>query len=278
VFYDEYETVDLWGKDLYRHLSDVYRNRARYCVIFISQAYAKNVWPKHELTSAQARAFEENREYILPARFDETELPGLLPTTGYIDLRLTTPIELAALILRKLAVNSARVSSDVPLSHVDATTYTNAPIIVRPLWTHPVGVLKTVWHSTVWTKMLVIIIAGALCLFGGYILWRALGPHRLDSVTMPVHQFSDQSCNSVTLNAQVDPDGVETVVWFEWGETPELGKITSKQRFSDKAVYYQDLIGLKENTTYFYRAMATDKNRTSEGRVFSFTTARCSPS
>lgn len=37
VFYDEYEKAALWGKDLYAHLSDVYQNRARYCVILISQ-------------------------------------------------------------------------------------------------------------------------------------------------------------------------------------------------------------------------------------------------
>jgi len=28
VFYDKFEEVDLWGKDLYPHLSDVYQNRA----------------------------------------------------------------------------------------------------------------------------------------------------------------------------------------------------------------------------------------------------------
>lgn len=28
VFYDKFEEVDLWGKDLYTHLSDVYQNRA----------------------------------------------------------------------------------------------------------------------------------------------------------------------------------------------------------------------------------------------------------
>src|SRR5690349_11363451 len=35
VFYDAYETVDLWGKDLYQHLTDVYQKRAAFCVIFI---------------------------------------------------------------------------------------------------------------------------------------------------------------------------------------------------------------------------------------------------
>src|SRR5262245_31136756 len=83
LFYDAYEDVDLWGKDLYQHLDAVYRHKARYCVAFFSAAYAAKVWTKHELKSAQTRAFEENREYILPARFDDTEIPGVPKTVKY---------------------------------------------------------------------------------------------------------------------------------------------------------------------------------------------------
>ena len=35
VFYDKYEQAQLWGKDLYQHLSYVYKDAARFCVIFI---------------------------------------------------------------------------------------------------------------------------------------------------------------------------------------------------------------------------------------------------
>jgi len=101
-FYDRYEEVDLWGKNLYEHLHDVYANKAKYCVIFISKAYANKVWPTHERRSAQERALRENREYILPARFDDTELPGLRSTTGYIDLSKRSPEEFARLIVEKL--------------------------------------------------------------------------------------------------------------------------------------------------------------------------------
>jgi hypothetical protein len=31
VFYDGYEQVSLWGKDLYEHLDWAYRRAARYC-------------------------------------------------------------------------------------------------------------------------------------------------------------------------------------------------------------------------------------------------------
>ncbi|MDQ3632218.1 MAG: TIR domain-containing protein [Actinomycetota bacterium] len=102
VFYDDYEKAQLWGKDLYEHLDYVYRRAARYCLVFVSKNYAEKLWTSHERRSAQARAFEENREYVLPARFDDTEVPGLRSTVGYISLRHTSPEELAELVKKKL--------------------------------------------------------------------------------------------------------------------------------------------------------------------------------
>ena len=71
VFYDAYEKAALWGKDLYQHLQVVYRDRARFCIIFGSAAYANKLWTRHELKQAQSRAFKEHREYILPVRLDD---------------------------------------------------------------------------------------------------------------------------------------------------------------------------------------------------------------
>jgi hypothetical protein len=66
----------LWGKDLYEHLDWIYQKAARYCVLFASEAYANKVWTTHERRSAQARALQSNQEYVLPVRFDDTEIPG----------------------------------------------------------------------------------------------------------------------------------------------------------------------------------------------------------
>jgi hypothetical protein len=102
VFYDQYERAALWGKDLYEHLDWVYRKAARYCLVFISSDYAAKVWTTHERRSAQARALEESREYVLPVRFDNTELPGLPPTVAYVSANELTAEELASLTMRKL--------------------------------------------------------------------------------------------------------------------------------------------------------------------------------
>lgn len=102
VFYDRYEQIELWGKDLYTHLDDVYRHSARYCVMFVSKHYAKKLWTNHERKSAQVRALKENTEYVLPARFDDTDIPGLHETVGYINLDDIDPYQLADKIQQKI--------------------------------------------------------------------------------------------------------------------------------------------------------------------------------
>jgi hypothetical protein len=111
VFYDQYEQATLLGKDLYEHLDEVYQRSARYCVLFVSEHYARKVWTTHERKSAQARALREMEEYIFLVRFDDTEIPGLRPTIGYIDTRSTTPDELIDLILRKVHWPLAQTAS-----------------------------------------------------------------------------------------------------------------------------------------------------------------------
>lgn len=103
VFYDKHEEIDLWGKDLYEHLGDIYKNKAEYCVMFISENYATKLWTDHERRNAQERAFKEKgKEYILPARFDKTEIPGIRDTVGYVNLNSRTPEEFCEMILKKI--------------------------------------------------------------------------------------------------------------------------------------------------------------------------------
>lgn len=87
VFYDLYEQANLWGRDLYEHLHKVYSEEATFCVIFVSRHYATKLWTTHERKAAQERALKERGgEYILPIRVDETRLPGLPDTIGYVGI------------------------------------------------------------------------------------------------------------------------------------------------------------------------------------------------
>lgn len=102
VFYDEFYKAELWGRDLYQHLQHIYKDKSRYCVVFVSEAYLLKSWTRHELKQAQARAFEESREYVLPIRLDNSSLPGLNATIGYVDLRTASVAEVACMLLEKL--------------------------------------------------------------------------------------------------------------------------------------------------------------------------------
>jgi hypothetical protein len=102
VFYDRFETAKMWGKNLYTYLGEIYQDQARFCVMFISESYASKRWTKRERESAQSRAFAEDVEYILPARFDDALIPGLLQTVAHVDLRTLTPQAVGDLIYDKL--------------------------------------------------------------------------------------------------------------------------------------------------------------------------------
>lgn len=102
VFYDNDEKAILWGKDLPEHFDSLYQNQARYCIMFISQFYKVKLWTRLERRSALARAFRSRKEYILPAYFDDTTIPGIRKTVAHIDLRTHKPLQLALLIIAKL--------------------------------------------------------------------------------------------------------------------------------------------------------------------------------
>ena len=77
VFCDDFEKVDLWGKDLTTHWADVHGRQSLFVVIFASKHYAAKAWPNHERAVALGRQFVGDRDRVLPVRFDSTEIPGI---------------------------------------------------------------------------------------------------------------------------------------------------------------------------------------------------------
>ena len=72
VFYDRFEESGIWGKNLYDYLAEIYSTRAMFCLMIISRHYPGKSSTIHERQHAQARAFTEDKEYILPVRLDDT--------------------------------------------------------------------------------------------------------------------------------------------------------------------------------------------------------------
>ena len=109
VFFDEDNEIALWGKNLAEELQRIYMTASNVVVMFVSDDYARKSWPIHERQSAIARAINERREYILPARFDNTMLPGLDPSLSYLPLENRPPAKLAENIMAKLVQLGGRV-------------------------------------------------------------------------------------------------------------------------------------------------------------------------
>ena len=120
IFYDQYEEIDIWGKNLYTHLDNIYRNETRYCVMIISKHYKNKLWTNHERESAQARALISKEEYILPIKLDDTNIPGVLPTISYINGIGKTPQQLCEVILQKIRklISTESTSSDIRIPRI----------------------------------------------------------------------------------------------------------------------------------------------------------------
>ena len=103
VFYDRSEQADLWGVNLQTHLMELYRIRACYCILLVSESYVKSRWTKVELEAALTREFETGTTYILPIRLDDTIMSGLLSTRAFLDARVTPIEEIASLVKSRLS-------------------------------------------------------------------------------------------------------------------------------------------------------------------------------
>ena len=115
VFYDGFETVRLWGRSGAEVFSEAFAQQSAYVVMFISDAYVSKAWPIHERRSALSRMILEQREYILPVRFDGTEVPGLPGDIIYLCASEHTPAQLSARIADKLGIRPfAGKASEVP--------------------------------------------------------------------------------------------------------------------------------------------------------------------
>ncbi len=109
VFYDQFDQAGLWGKNLHSYLSELYRLRARYCVVFLSENYTRSRWTKLELDCALAREFEEGKEYVLPIRLDKCGVAGILPTRSYLEWNDHSVDDIVRMLGEKLVAHVSNI-------------------------------------------------------------------------------------------------------------------------------------------------------------------------
>jgi hypothetical protein len=103
VFYDRDYQHALLGEDLTQYLQDTYFRRSRFAIVIISSAFKESNWASNwEWKAVLARMHDQRGAYLLPYVLEDTDLPGLTKTIGYVSHRDCTPTEFAALVIRKL--------------------------------------------------------------------------------------------------------------------------------------------------------------------------------
>jgi phosphodiesterase/alkaline phosphatase D-like protein len=81
--------------------------------------------------------------------------------------------------------------------------------------------------------------------------------------------------NSATLTGTVNPNGLATTVYFQWGTSPSYGNSTPSQSIGSGTSTVNvsaNLSGLLPNTTYYYRIVASNSAGTTYGSGMSFRT------
>ncbi len=99
-----------------------------------------------------------------------------------------------------------------------------------------------------------------------------------DEVTVSTNTASNIDTNSAKLNGRIT-EGDNATVWFVYSRTdstPECNgndtQVNVSGRYDDGDYFSKTISGLRDNTTYYYRACASISGDTDDGVVRSFTT------
>jgi len=105
VFYDEFYKAKLLGTDLAVKFKEIYGEKSKYVVVFVSEHYEKKIWTNYEFEIARKAIQSRGVNYILPIRLDNTILYGLKETIAYIDLNKEGVEKTVDILCEKLALH-----------------------------------------------------------------------------------------------------------------------------------------------------------------------------
>jgi hypothetical protein len=102
ILYDKYYEGEFARTDLDTHLQRLYHNESDLIAVFLSVGYDQSDWCRLEWRAVRDLIKRRRPAEVMPLRFDDTEIPGLFSTDGYVSIRDRRPEEIAALILQRL--------------------------------------------------------------------------------------------------------------------------------------------------------------------------------
>ena len=113
VFFDEFADSNLWGRDLYQYLINVYE-QSRLCLVIISESYTKSQWTITEFRNLSAHSRFRESFAILPIVVGKAPT-GFLGNIAYVDWSATDAEHISNMVeerLRTLPVPSREKEPD----------------------------------------------------------------------------------------------------------------------------------------------------------------------
>jgi hypothetical protein len=102
VLYDAYYEAEFARIDLDTYLQRLYHDESDLIAVFLSAHYERKEWCGLEWRAIRDIIKQRRESTVVPVRFDNTEIPGLFSTSGYVWVGDREPEEIADLILQRL--------------------------------------------------------------------------------------------------------------------------------------------------------------------------------
>ena len=101
-FYDNNYISQLARPSLDTLLQDIYRNRSRLIVVFLSSDYQRKEWCGLEFRAIREIIMERDHHRVMFVRTDDGSVEGVFRTDGYIDARRFLPAQIAHFICERV--------------------------------------------------------------------------------------------------------------------------------------------------------------------------------
>lgn len=114
VFYDKFEQHELWGKDLFATLRQIYTQDCQHVIMILSPSYLERMWTKFERQQIiEKLAVNHGQDAVLPVRLEgfEEEVPGLSKGIGYLSVSADQASLVVDNLLKKLGRTGYEIDS-----------------------------------------------------------------------------------------------------------------------------------------------------------------------
>ena len=103
-FYDNNYVSQLARPSLDTLLQDIYRNRSKLIVVFLSADYQRKDWCGIEFRAIREIILKRDHQRIMFIRTDDGDVDGVFKTDGYVDARKFAPADIAGFINERSAL------------------------------------------------------------------------------------------------------------------------------------------------------------------------------